>query len=42
MLLGNIHLSNIFAGVIAIKTLFASTKPSAIADCQDECQGLDN
>ena len=33
MLLGNNPLGNIFAEVIAIKTLFALEKLSAIVDC---------
>ena len=40
MLLGNIHLGNIFAEVTTIKTLFASVKPSAIANCWGEARGL--
>ena len=40
ILLVNNHLGNIFAEVIAIKTLFASAKPSAIADCRGEFRGL--
>ena len=36
MLLGNNHLENIFAEVTTIKTLFASGKPLAIADCRGE------
>ena len=39
-MLRNNHLGNIFAEVITIKTLFASAKPSAIADCQGEFRGL--
>ena len=39
-MLGNNHFGNIFAEVITIKTLFASAKPSAIADCQGEFRGL--
>ena len=39
-LLGNNHLSNYFAEVITIKTLFASAKPSKIADCWGELWGL--
>ena len=34
------HLSNIFVEVITIKPLFALAKPSAIADCRGEFQGL--
>ena len=41
MLLGNNnHRGNIFAEVITIKTLFASAKPLAVANCQGESQGL--
>ena len=40
MLLGNSHLGNIFAEVITIKTLLASAKPWAIADCRGESRGL--
>ena len=40
MSLGNNHLGNIFAEVITIKTLFASAKPLAIADCRGETRGL--
>ena len=40
ILLGNNHLGNIFAEVITIKTLFASAKPSTIADCRGEFRGL--
>ena len=40
ILLGNNHLGNIFAKVLTIKTLFALAKPSTIADCQGEFQGL--
>ena len=40
MLLGNNHLGNVFAEVITIKTLFASAKPSAIANCRGESRGL--
>ena len=40
ILLVNIHLGNIYAEMITIKTLFASAKPSAIADCQGEFRGL--
>ena len=36
MLLGNNHLGNISDKVITIKTLFASAKPPAIADCRGE------
>ena len=36
ILLANIHLGNIYAEMITIKTLFAS----AIADCQGEFRGL--
>ena len=39
-MLGNNHLSNIFAEVITIKILFASEKPSEIADCRGEFRGL--
>ena len=39
-MLGNIHLGNIYAEMITIKTLFASKKPSAIADCRGEFGGL--
>ena len=35
-MLGINHLGNIFAEVITIKALFASTKPSAIADCRGD------
>ena len=41
MLLGNNHLGNIFADVITIKTLFASAKPTAIANCRGESRGLE-
>ena len=40
ILLGKDHLDNIFAEVITIKTLFASAKPSAIANCWGEFWGL--
>ena len=40
-MLGNDHLSNTSAKVITIKTLFASAKPSAIANCWGEFQGLE-
>ena len=40
-LLQNNYFINIVAEVITIKTLFASAKPSAIADCQGEFWGLD-
>ena len=40
MLLGNNHHGNIFAEVITIKTLFASAKPLAVANCRGESQGL--
>ena len=36
----NYHLGNIFAEVITIKTLFASAKPSVIADCRGKFRGL--
>ena len=39
-LLGNNHFGNIFAEGITIRTLFASAKPLAIADCRGEFQGL--
>ena len=39
-MLGNNHLGNMFAEVITIKTLFASAKPSAIADSRSEFRGL--
>ena len=39
ILLENNHLGNTFAEVIIIKTLFASAKPSAIADCRGEFRG---
>ena len=42
MLVGNNHLSNIFAEVITAKTMFASVKPLAIANCQGEFRGLKN
>ena len=35
-MLGNNHLSIVFPEVITIKTLFASAKPSIIADCRGE------
>ena len=41
-MLGINHPGNIFAEVITIKALFASTKPSAIADCRGEFQWLDS
>ena len=40
ILLGSNHLGNIFAEIITIKTLFASEKPSTIANCQGEFRGL--
>ena len=40
-MLGNDHLSNTSAKVITIKTLFASAKPSAIANCWGEFRGLE-
>ena len=40
MLLGNNHLSDIFAEVITIKILFALEKLLAIADCWGKSQGL--
>ena len=39
-MLENDHLGNFFAEVITIKTLFASAKPSAIADCRGELRVL--
>ena len=41
-MLGKNHLGKIFADVITIKTLFASAKSSAIADCGGEFRGLIN
>ena len=38
-MLGNDHHDNFYAEVIIIKTLFASAKPSAIADCRGEFRG---
>ena len=40
ILLRNIPLGNIYAEVITIKTLFASAKPLAIADCRGKFRGL--
>ena len=39
-MLRNNPLDNIFAKVIIIKTLFASAKPSAIADCRGKFRAL--
>ena len=39
-LLGNNHHDNIFSKVITIEPLFASAKPSTIADCWGEFWGL--
>ena len=40
ILLRNNHLGNTFADLIAIKVLFDSAKPSAIANCRGEFRGL--
>ena len=40
ILLQSNHISNIFAEVITIKTLFAMAKSSTVVDCRSECRGL--